>query len=102
MATPLRPIPIKGKTILIVEDDLGTRHMLSLFLENQGYSIQSVADVESTLSILAYEKFDLIITNINIPHMNGIELIRKVRLRLRVSKPPILAMTALGDETLNA
>lgn len=102
MATPKGPIALKRKNILVVEDDYNTRYMLSLLLKGEGYEVLTAVDGVDALSILTRNNFDLIITDINMPRMNGVELISKVRLRRKVSRPRIIAMSDYDWELLDA
>ncbi|HXG94316.1 MAG TPA: response regulator [Blastocatellia bacterium] len=90
-----------GKKILIVEDDFDTRYMLSLILKDEGYEVITAADGECALAVASEQKPDLIITDINMPRVNGIELTRKIRLRHDMASMPILAITAYGAMTIN-
>jgi CheY-like chemotaxis protein len=89
-----------SKKILIVEDDFDTRYMLSLILKGEGYEVVTVADGECALAVAAEQKLDLIITDINMPRVNGIELTRSIRLKEETSQVPILAITAYGSTTV--
>jgi CheY-like chemotaxis protein len=89
-----------GKKILIVEDDFDTRYVLSLILKDEGYEVVTAADGECALAVAAEQKPDLIITDINMPRVNGIELTRNIRLKQETSSMPILAITAYGHTTM--
>ncbi len=90
-----------AKKILIVEDDFDTRYVLSLLLKTEGYEVITVADGECALAVASEKKPDLIITDINMPRLNGIELTRKIRLEKEMDSMPILAITAYGSMTMN-
>src|SRR5687768_10494296 len=70
-----------AKKILVVEDDFDTRYILSLILKTEGYEVITAADGECALAVAGQEKPDLIITDISMPRLNGIELTRKIRLK---------------------
>ena len=89
-----------SKKILIVEDDFDTRYVLSLILKDEGYQVVTAADGECALAVAAEESPDLIITDINMPRVNGIELTRNIRLRQETSSMPIIAITAYGPATM--
>lgn len=88
------------KKILVVEDDFDTRYVLSLILKTEGYEVLTAADGECALSVAVEQKPDLIITDINMPRLNGIELTRKMRLKEETASLPILAITAYGAMTM--
>lgn len=89
-----------SKKILIVEDDFDTRYMLSLVLKGEGYEVITAADGECALAVAAEQKPDLIITDIQMPRVNGIELTRSIRLKEETAQLPILAITAYGSTTV--
>jgi CheY-like chemotaxis protein len=89
------------KKILIVEDDFDTRYVISMILKNEGYEVITAADGECAFTVAVEQKPDLIITDLNMPRLNGIELTRKIRLKDDLAKMPILAITAYGPVTAN-
>jgi CheY-like chemotaxis protein len=88
------------KKILIVEDDFDTRYVLSLILKDEGYEVITAGDGECALAVTAEQKPDLIITDINMPRINGIELTRTIRRQEETSAMPIIAITAYGVTTM--
>jgi CheY-like chemotaxis protein len=89
-----------AKKILIVDDDQDTRYVLSLILKSEGYEVITAADGECALAVTAELKPDLIITDISMPRVNGIELTRQIRLKQELASMPILAITAYGAMTM--
>jgi CheY-like chemotaxis protein len=89
------------KKILIVEDDFDTRYVLSLILKDEGYEVITAADGECALAVATEQKPDLIITDVNMPRLNGVELTRRIRLKQETASMPILAITAYGQMTVN-
>jgi DNA-binding response OmpR family regulator len=77
--------------ILVVDDDIGCLQMLSLFLESEGFDVTATSDGAKALEILENNKFKMIITDFNMPAMNGVELAIKVR--ERHSGTPIVLLT---------
>lgn len=90
-----------GKKILVVEDDFDTRYVLSLILRTEGYEVVTAADGECALTVAQTERPDLIITDINMPRLNGVDLTRKLKLGQETSSIPVLAITAYGPMTMN-
>lgn len=66
-----------SQSILIVEDDESLRKMLAVLFEDLGYQVKTVQNGEQALSILKDTEFDLIFTDMFMPKMNGIDLIKK-------------------------
>jgi len=70
----------RGKgTILIVDDELSIRRVLKEFLNSKGFVAHAVSLAEEALEILNEMEVDLVITNINMPGMNGLELTRLIK-----------------------
>lgn len=82
--------------ILVVDDDLRLRDLLTRYLAEQGFSVQAVADGRAMDKQLAQEHFDLIVLDIMLPQEDGLALCR--RLRGGGNKIPIIMLTAKGDE----
>ena len=89
-----------AKKILLVEDDFDTRYVLSLLLKTEGYDVVTAADGECALAVAAEQRPDLIITDISMPRLNGIELTKRIRLKEDMARMPILAITAYGALTM--
>ena len=89
-----------AKKILIVEDDFDTRYVLSLVLKNEGYEILTAGDGECALSVANERKPDLVITDVSMPRLNGIDLTRKLKLNDQTCATPVLAITGYGGQTV--
>jgi DNA-binding NtrC family response regulator len=81
-------------TILIVEDEPKMRRLLELNLGEEGFTTHAAADAEIGLQILNREKIDLVLTDVQLPGMNGFDFLRAVK-RANASIP-IVMMTAYG------
>jgi len=65
--------------ILVVDDDQGMREFLEIMLSREGYSVATAGDGGKALSLCRKEKFDLIITDLKMPRMDGIAILRGIR-----------------------
>jgi two-component system chemotaxis response regulator CheY len=83
--------------ILAVDDSEPMRQLVLQTLKTAGHDVLLGVDGQNALEIFAAEKFDLVITDINMPGMDGIELVRQIR--ARDTEIPILALTTEGDES---
>ena len=83
-----------SKCILVVEDDLLNRMLLCTVLEKTGFSVQAVSDGAQVLETAKELDPDLITMDINLPNILGLELIKTLRADTKLSKIPILAITA--------
>jgi len=64
-------------SILIVDDESNIRETLKLFLKDEGYNAEEASDGEEALSLLNQKDYDIVITDLNMPKIDGIELIKK-------------------------
>lgn len=83
----------KGK-ILVVDDDPSLRRVLQVQLEQDGYDVAVAASAQQTLSVLQLRHFDLVITDLKMPGMSGLELLKHVR--LQYPQTIIIMLTAFG------
>lgn len=79
--------------ILVVDDDPVTRRVLALVLERSGYDVMASTDGHEAWSELAAARIDLVITDREMPAMNGMELLRKVRQSPRHGGVPVIMLT---------
>jgi DNA-binding NtrC family response regulator len=82
-------------SVLLVEDDAAMRDLLSEELGDAGYAVQAAAGAQSALELARSERFDLIITDLRMPEMDGFDLIRGV---MALAEPPhVVMITAFGS-----
>lgn len=84
------------RNILVVDDEPQITRVLKTTLSAQGYSIRAAADGNQALEEMNSWSPDLIITDLRMPNMDGLELCRRVRARTRV---PIIVLSVKGEET---
>lgn len=85
-------------TILLVEDYAPNHRLLSFVLEQSGYAVVCAMDGIQALECLNTIPIDLIITDLAMPHLNGIGLAERVRAHARFKHLPIIVVTASGKE----
>lgn len=86
-----------AKKILAVDDSRTMREMVSFTLKGAGYEVMEAEDGKAALVALNGGKIDAIITDLNMPNMNGFELIRSLRADPTYKFTPILMLTTEGD-----
>ena len=84
----------KKPAILVVEDEAKMRRLLELQLGEEGFAVHSAADAETGLQLLVREKPDLVVTDLRLPGMGGLEFLQAVK-RANASLP-VVVMTAYG------
>lgn len=82
-----------GKSILIVDDSESIREVVCFTLESAGHTVIKAVDGQDALRFLDGTKLDLIITDLHMPVMDGITLIREVRAKEEYKFIPILFLT---------
>ena len=81
--------------VLIVDDEPQITRVLKTVLTSQGYQVRVAADGESALANFNEWRPELVITDLYMPHMNGVELCRRIR---AVSAVPIIVLSVKGEE----
>ena len=79
--------------ILVIEDDDTVRDVLRIFLKDKGFDVTIAVSGEAGLEILRSEKFDLIITDLIMPGISGMEVLKEV---VASKTTPVVVMTAFG------
>jgi DNA-binding response OmpR family regulator len=80
--------------VLVVDDDLQVARVVSSILASRGYEVRTASDAESALTIVDAKPPVLILSDLEMPGMDGIELCRRVR---ETSNVPIILMSGNGD-----
>ena len=88
-----------SKRALTVDDSKTMRDMVTFTLKSAGYQTLEAEDGKAALSVLAAHQVDAIITDLNMPNMNGFDLIRAVRADAKHKFVPILMLTTEGDDS---
>ena len=84
---------MSAKKILAVDDSVSIRKSISFILGQEGYEVVEAVDGNDALAKARAEKFDLVITDINMPGMDGIELIKNLRQEAGYKFTPLIALT---------
>jgi two-component system chemotaxis response regulator CheY len=88
-----------SKTILTADDSTSMREMIGFTLRNAGYNVIEAVDGQDALSKIAGSPPDMLITDLNMPNMDGIELIRQVRALPQCKYIPIVMLTTESQDT---
>ncbi len=83
------------KTILVVEDSITSRTLLKSILESSGFVVKTAIDGAEAFALLKTGHFDLVVSDIDMPRMNGFDLTRKIRSDSELSDLPVVLVTAL-------
>ncbi len=87
------------KKILIVDDSASMRQLVSFALEDVGYTVVQAVDGQDALAKADSMLVDMVITDLNMPNMDGIELIRGLRANSKYKYTPIVMLTTESQDT---
>ena len=85
---------MQHRSILLAEDNPGLRDLYSYLLRADGFEVTAVEDGEEALDKLSVKKPDAVVTDLNMPHMDGVELIQWIRSQDDMVGLPVIAMTS--------
>ena len=83
--------------ILIVDDDENIRELLRLHLSSAGYEVQTAADAIAAGYVILKAPPDLILTDVNMPHMNGFEFVAALKADRSLPNIPVIFLTSVED-----
>ncbi|MBZ0164104.1 MAG: response regulator [Notoacmeibacter sp.] len=91
-----------SKTILTIDDSASARQMISLTLAGAGYTVVEAADGSEGLSKATSCRIDAVLTDLNMPVMNGLDFIRAFRAHPASTGVPIVFLTTESDPEMRA
>ena len=86
--------------ILIVDDDAEIRHVLQTVLEHAGYNVIAAADGEEALSQMLQHKPPLVLLDLMMPRMDGLDVIRMMHEEPSLKRVSVIAFTALSSQLI--
>jgi two-component system chemotaxis sensor kinase CheA len=86
-----------GKSILVVEDSITSRMLLKNILESAGYHVTTAVDGQDGLTTLKTGSFDLVVSDVQMPRMDGYELTSHIRQDKVLGDLPVILVTSLGS-----
>nr|WP_309689713.1 response regulator [Armatimonas sp.] len=87
-----------NKRILAVDDDESIRRILQVNLERGGYTVETAESGASALPLLLKNHYDLLISDVMMPEMDGLELLEHVRQSPELRRLPVILLTAQSSE----
>jgi two-component system chemotaxis sensor kinase CheA len=96
LAPANRPSPAKPKKrVMVVEDSITSRMLLKGILEGAGFDVATAVDGIDALTTLREGGFDLVVSDVEMPRMNGLDLASRIRADRRLEDLPVILVTAL-------
>jgi len=92
--------PPRRLNVLVAEDNRFNQQVILRMLERRGHAVQTAQDGKQTLAALERNAFDLLLLDVNMPQMDGLEVIKTIREREKTTGThlPVVALTALSGE----
>ncbi len=87
------------RSVLIVEDDEDIANSIRYNLEREGFRVRVATTGEDALELIFNGPPNLILLDLNLPHMSGFEICRRLRAEMQTAHVPIIMLTARADET---
>ncbi|HET9594636.1 MAG TPA: response regulator, partial [Anaeromyxobacteraceae bacterium] len=92
------PAPARRRRIVLADDAATTRALARSLLEAAGYEVQAVPDGEAALNLLSAQGADLVVSDVEMPRRDGVELTRAIRSTPRLARLPVVLLTALASD----
>lgn len=98
-AVPSATAPPKAarQSLLVVEDSVTSRTLLKNILESAGYDVATAVDGVDALTALRTGRFDLVVSDVEMPRMDGFDLTTRIRQDRKLADLPVVLVTALGS-----
>jgi two-component system chemotaxis sensor kinase CheA len=95
IVVPKKHMAAPSKKVLVVEDSITSRMLLKGILETANYQVKTAVDGIEAFTALREEKFDLVVSDVEMPRMNGVDLTAKIRADKGLAELPVVLVTAL-------
>jgi two-component system chemotaxis sensor kinase CheA len=89
------PLTAERQSILVAEDSITARTLLKNILESAGYGVATAVDGVDAYTLLKTERFDIVVSDVDMPRMSGFDLTAKIRADKALSELPVVLVTAL-------
>ena len=87
-----------ARKMLTVDDSSSVRKLVEFTLKAKGFEVGSAEDGQAALELIAKEDFDAVILDINMPRMNGLEFLQKIRENDAFASIPVIMLTTEGQD----
>lgn len=87
-----------AKTIMVVDDAKSMRGLIAMTLQNAGYDVIEACDGQDALQKIEGQKVNMVISDLNMPNMNGIELIKQLKQNPKYKFLPIVMLTTESED----
>lgn len=91
-----------SKKILVVDDSLSIRQMVEATLKSSGYAVTTAEDGQAALDKCKVTQYDFVLTDQNMPRMDGLTLIKSLRAMSAYQRTPIVVLTTEASDAMKA
>lgn len=92
---PAATKPARASAVLVAEDSITSRMMIKNILESAGYQVRTAVDGMEAYTLLRAERFDLLVSDVEMPRLNGFDLTARIRADAKLAELPVILVTAL-------
>lgn len=89
-----------SKKLLIVDDSPSVRQMVEMTLKSVGYTVKAAKDGQEALNFCKTERYDFVLTDQNMPNMDGITLIKSLRAMPAYARTPLIVLTTEASDMM--
>ncbi|MBM6551738.1 response regulator [Marinomonas ostreistagni] len=89
-----------SKKLLVVDDSPSVRQMVEMTLKGAGYEVKTAKDGQEALGVCRAERFDFVLTDQNMPNMDGLTLIKSLRAMSSFSGVPLIVLTTEASDEM--
>ncbi len=94
-AAGARPAHAEAHSVLVAEDSITSRMLLKSILESAGYKVKTAVDGIEAFTLVRAEPFDLVVSDVEMPRLNGFDLTARIRADKKLAELPVVLVTAL-------
>jgi len=87
--------PPQARAVLVAEDSITSRLLIKNILESAGYKVKTAVDGMEAFTLLRTETFDLVVSDVEMPRLNGFDLTARIRADKKLAELPVVLVTAL-------
>ncbi|WP_404342333.1 response regulator [Pseudoalteromonas mariniglutinosa] len=91
-----------AKTIMVVDDSISIRQVVGIALRGAGFEVLEACDGKDALSKLHGQKIHLVISDVNMPNMNGIDFVKSFKQKPAYRFTPVIMLTTEGADEMKA
>jgi two-component system chemotaxis sensor kinase CheA len=94
-ATTVTPRPAAGLTVVVADDTIASRTLMAALLEGAGFTVRLATDGDQALEVLSEGGCDLLVSDVQMPRLDGLELTRRLRAGPRWRELPVILVSTL-------